>query len=153
MTWESFVGQLGMTWVSIRGHLGVTWASFGGGGHLGRLESIGNPWKPFGNPWKPLEALRNFRKPPETLKQPFKKKRKPSQTIGDPWKSLETLWKPLETLRNPWKPSETFGNLQKTNFWDEMGRDYLKIGNFDTDRCGMISGPRKSRFRPMFPEI
>ena len=36
---------------------------------------------------------------------------------------------------------------------DEMGRDGFKFGNFDTDRCASISGPRKSRFWQFFPNF
>ena len=36
---------------------------------------------------------------------------------------------------------------------DEMGRDGFKFGKFGTDRCASISGPRKSRFWPIFPNF
>ena len=42
---------------------------------------------------------------------------------------------------------------QKSEMMDEMGRDGFKFGNFDTDRCASISGPRKSRFRLIFPNF
>ena len=41
----------------------------------------------------------------------------------------------------------------KSEMMDEMGRDGFKFGNFGTDRCASISGPRKSRFWPIFPNF
>ena len=43
--------------------------------------------------------------------------------------------------------------MKKSEMMDEMGRDWFKFGIFDMGRCALISGPRKSRFWPIFPNF
>ena len=43
--------------------------------------------------------------------------------------------------------------MKKSEMMDEMGRDGFKFGIFDMGRCASISGPRKSRFWPIIPNL
>ena len=52
-------------------------------------------------------------------------------------------------LGNLWGPKTE----KKSEMMDGMGRNRSKFGNFDTGRCASISGPRKSRFWPIFPNF
>ena len=44
-------------------------------------------------------------------------------------------------------------NGERREMFDEMGQNSSKFGNFDTDRCALISGPQKCWFWPIFPNF
>ena len=66
--------------------------------------------------------------------------------IGIIWDHLGIIWGSFgDHLGIVW--------VKKTKMVDATGRNRSKFGNFDTDRCASISGPRKSRFWPVFPNF